>query len=368
MKVIFDRIGAYTEENRYYTYYGGKLFIRTVPEKITCDGVASFRDSVATTSAGILSDYDRISRMYPEHVNFVRDLKRWCNTFELYAMAVLAKRFEKHGLLDCSSYNSQWLDTVNLDFQKDQLNPLDIAEIVGSVVEARLSRAKRNNTESAVPKNDVAWRLQIASRLHGLARDFAFLYVAVMAPNERPKDILPYLWAMVDTMYKYGANPIARQALERNIGLLEERSPGADAYNFMLPDSSYNIRSLSDFRGKAVLIHFWGTWCGPCINELERVRDFEQKHANDSNLVCLNVALEDHRYGKWKKFLLEHQLAGIQLYAEGLWESDVAQKLGIIGVPFRLVIDDKGKILNSFSGTNYENTELEKAILDAERI
>jgi thiol-disulfide isomerase/thioredoxin len=46
--------------------------------------------------------------------------------------------------------------------------------------------------------------------------------------------------------------------------------------------------TLEDFRGKVVLIEFWGTWCGPCIAQLPEIRRLHDSYA-DRGLVVIGV-------------------------------------------------------------------------------
>jgi peroxiredoxin len=46
--------------------------------------------------------------------------------------------------------------------------------------------------------------------------------------------------------------------------------------------------TLDDFRGKVVLVEFWGTWCGPCIAQLPEIRRLHDSYA-DQGLVVIGV-------------------------------------------------------------------------------
>jgi thiol-disulfide isomerase/thioredoxin len=67
---------------------------------------------------------------------------------------------------------------------------------------------------------------------------------------------------------------------------------GKPAPGFTLVDLDGKKVSLSDYKGKPVLVNFWATWCGPCKLEMPWFQEFSQKYAGQG-LVVLGLAADD---------------------------------------------------------------------------
>ena len=76
---------------------------------------------------------------------------------------------------------------------------------------------------------------------------------------------------------------------------------GVQAPGFTLVSLDGSKVSLSDFRGKAVLLNFWATWCPPCKVEMPWFVDLQKQYAKDG-LVVLGVAMDDSAPAEIAKF------------------------------------------------------------------
>jgi len=76
---------------------------------------------------------------------------------------------------------------------------------------------------------------------------------------------------------------------------------GVEAPDFSLLTLDGQKVKLSDYRGKAVLLNFWATWCPPCKVEMPWFVDFQKQYGKDG-LVVLGVAMDDAEPAEIGKF------------------------------------------------------------------
>jgi thiol-disulfide isomerase/thioredoxin len=76
---------------------------------------------------------------------------------------------------------------------------------------------------------------------------------------------------------------------------------GTQAPDFVSEDVRGEKVSLSQLKGKLVLIHFWATWCGPCLEELPVVEAVQRDYGHDG-VVVVGVNLDDD-IGKFREFI-----------------------------------------------------------------
>ena len=119
-------------------------------------------------------------------------------------------------------------------------------------------------------------------------------------------------------------------------------APAFDYMNF-----KGGTTKLSDLSGKYVYIDVWATWCGPCRAEIPFLKKVEEKY-HDKNIAFVSISVDvDKDLEKWKKFVEEKQLGGIQLFADKNWNSDFMKSFSINSIPRFILIDPSGKVVSA---------------------
>ena len=121
---------------------------------------------------------------------------------------------------------------------------------------------------------------------------------------------------------------------------------GLAAPNFDLTTLDGKSVKLSDYRGKAVLLNFWATWCSPCKVEMPWFVDLQKKYGNDG-LVVLGIAMDDSETPKIAQFASE---MGVN-YPVLLGTDKVSEQYGNVEfLPTSFYIDRDGKIVGKGTG------------------
>ena len=140
---------------------------------------------------------------------------------------------------------------------------------------------------------------------------------------------------------------------------------GATIPDFAFTDFSGKARKLSDFRGKYLMLDFWGTWCGPCVAEIPHMKaayekyqargfeilgmdyEFPDKESSDP-MVANQKALE-----KAKKFMVEKGATWTEATTESIKEL-TDKRFYVSSFPTTVFLDPQGKILSvgQMSGPN----------------
>jgi len=129
---------------------------------------------------------------------------------------------------------------------------------------------------------------------------------------------------------------------------LEDRArlkPGDKAPYFYLKDSSMVFHEISEYLGKVIYLHFWATWCGPCLAEIPSVNKLAISFTNEP-LVIINICLDDN-YDKWKSIVDSMKLEGANLICSGNWGSDIQEKYSISQIPHYAIVDGNGLIISN---------------------
>jgi cytochrome c biogenesis protein CcmG/thiol:disulfide interchange protein DsbE len=119
---------------------------------------------------------------------------------------------------------------------------------------------------------------------------------------------------------------------------------GSNAPDFTVKDSDHKI-TLSEFRGKVVVLNFWGTFCPPCVEETPSMVRM-QARLKDKGVVVLGVSI-DVDDAAYHKFLKDFNVNMVTV-RDG--DQKAASLYGTFGWPETYVIDRQGVIRRKFIG------------------
>lgn len=124
---------------------------------------------------------------------------------------------------------------------------------------------------------------------------------------------------------------------------------------FSLPDTAGVSVSLSDFRGKYVLLDFWASWCPPCRKENPNVVNAFQQY-KDKNFTIVGISLDKDK-AKWQKAIADDHLTWAHVSDLKYWDSEIPALYGVRGIPANVLLDPNGVIIaKNITGEDLQNT------------
>lgn len=119
------------------------------------------------------------------------------------------------------------------------------------------------------------------------------------------------------------------------------------APDFTVEDLEGNPVSLSDFRGKLVLLNFWATWCEPCVKEWPQFDRLAQRLADRDDVVILAVSIDKEK-PEIPPFLQKMTLGetGVRV----LWDetTQLHTTFGSEKIPDTYVVDPEGQLKQAY--------------------
>lgn len=149
-------------------------------------------------------------------------------------------------------------------------------------------------------------------------------------------------------------NNVYASGVQRVIDKGKVASVGSKATDFNLKDTSGKTVSLSQFKGKYVLLDFWASWCGPCRKENPNVVSAYHKFQN-KNFTILSVSI-DTEPANWLQAIKNDKLTWTHVIDVRTAESSVGVMYNVETIPQNFLIDPNGNIIaKNLRGPALEN-------------
>jgi peroxiredoxin len=149
-------------------------------------------------------------------------------------------------------------------------------------------------------------------------------------------DIQPYKKLFVSASLK--------KAYREKVDELTVYAKGAPAYNFSLKDTKDQTVSLSDFKGKVVVMDIWAMWCAPCLTEKPFFIKVEESFKERDDIVFIGISHDGlAKRELWKQFVEKKGWKNVELLAN--YNESIGKYYKIEGIPRFMIFDKEGTIV-----------------------
>ena len=161
-----------------------------------------------------------------------------------------------------------------------------------------------------------------------------------MTPEAKKSILMPYA-----DLYNRDVEEMLKEQEAVDARKAEVASGKLEAPAFTLPDLNGKKVSLSDFRGKWVVLDFWGSWCGWCVKGFPALKDAYKKYGD--KIVVIGIGCNEPE-ADWRAGVKEHQLPWINLYNGD--DHALYDAYNITGFPTKAIINPEGHLVDLTTG------------------
>lgn len=165
-------------------------------------------------------------------------------------------------------------------------------------------------------------------------------YYDNMTPEAKKSILMPFA-----EQHNREVEEMINERLEEKARQEEVASGTITAPDFTLPDLDGKQVSLSDYRGKWVVLDFWGTWCGWCVKGFPALKEAYSKYGDKIVVIGIDCGEPE---SDWRAGVKQYQLPWINLY-NGNGEA-LMTDYKIQGFPTKAIINPEGKLVDLTTG------------------
>ncbi|MCH5228429.1 MAG: redoxin domain-containing protein [Muribaculaceae bacterium] len=134
----------------------------------------------------------------------------------------------------------------------------------------------------------------------------------------------------------YAQEPVTEEIEEQDIAYIEVPAP-----DFTLKDLDGKDVSLSDFRGKWVILDFWGSWCKWCIIGIPELKEAYEKYGDEVVIIGIDCRESEE---DWRAGVAKYELPWVNVYNPA--DSGLTNEYGVQGYPTKAIINPEGIMRN----------------------
>ena len=163
-----------------------------------------------------------------------------------------------------------------------------------------------------------------------------------------------------------------RQLIEKNVketplkseilalyDLYSNTIPGMPAPDAELKDTAGTTHTLSEFKGKILVIDVWATWCSSCIKKMPSFIALHQSYKGNTDIEFITVSIDRNtKTGHWKRAISRYGMEDlVNLFPDCAEESLFESEYHVSGIPRYIIIDKEGDIITAYAPSPGEGLE-----------